>query len=119
MNWRGLSNKCINLTRNMRVRYLRGALAAQVMQIVRHSAEVINKRMSIGVEVIRRHTVPLEQDGLYGVKQLTTVCSMEVKVKGQNARCLKIPRPQEQSLKCLFYTFFICISGLNYLLRFC
>ncbi len=46
------------------------------------------------VEVIMRHTTPLEQDGLYGVKQLTTVFSMEVKVKGQNARCLKIPRPR-------------------------
>ena len=68
---------------------------------VRHSAEVINKRKSIWVEVIRRHTAPLEQDGLYGVKQLTTVFSMEVKVKGQNARCLKISRPREQSLKLL------------------
>jgi len=68
---------------------------------VRHSAEVINKRKSIWVEVIRRHTAPLEQDGLYGVKQLTTDFSMEVKVKGQNARCLKIPRPREQSLKLL------------------
>jgi len=36
-----------------------------------------------------------------GVKQLATVCSMEVKVKGQNARCLKILRPREQSLKLL------------------
>src|SRR3990172_12894358 len=70
-------------------------------QTVRHSAEVINKRKSIWVEVIRRHTAPLEQDGLYGVKQLTTVFSMEVKVKGQNARCLKIPRSREQSLKLL------------------
>ena len=44
---------------------------------VRHSAEVINKRKSIWVEVIRRHTVPLEMDGLYGVKQLTAVFSIE------------------------------------------
>ena len=44
-----------------------------VMLNVRHSAEVINKRKSIWVEVIRRHTAPLEQDGLYGAKQLATV----------------------------------------------
>ena len=36
-----------------------------------------------------------------GVKQLATVYSMEVKVKGQNARCLKIPRPRKQSRKLL------------------
>ncbi|HHT9116270.1 MAG TPA: hypothetical protein ACFYEL_07360 [Candidatus Wunengus californicus] len=36
-----------------------------------------------------------------GIKQLATVYSMEVKVKGQNARCLKIPRPRKQSRKLL------------------
>ncbi len=86
---------------------------------VRHSAEVINKTKSIWVEVVRRHTAPLEQDGLYGAKQLTTVCSMEVKVKGQNARCLKIPRPREQSLKCLFCTFFVCVGTLDHILGLC
>lgn len=40
---------------------------------VRHRAEVINKRKSIWVEVIRRYIVPLEQDGLYDAKQLATV----------------------------------------------
>ena len=86
---------------------------------VRHRSEVVNKRKSIWVEVIRRHTAPLEQDGLYGVKQLTTVFSMEVKVKGQNARCLKIPRPREQSLKCLFCTFFVCVGSLDHILGLC
>ena len=103
----------------MNIVTLLDVVPAPLIVRVRHSAEVINKTKSIWVEVIRRHTVPLEQDGLYGVKQLTTVCSMEVKVKGQNARCLKIPRPRELSLKCLFCTFFICVSGLNYLLRLC
>ncbi|MEK7699914.1 MAG: hypothetical protein AAB332_05870 [Planctomycetota bacterium] len=32
-----------------------------------------------------------------GLEQLATVCSMEVKVKGQDTRCLKIPQPREQS----------------------
>jgi len=50
------------------------------MRVVRHSAEVINKRKSICVEVIRRHTAPLEQDGLYGAKQLATVFLLEVNI---------------------------------------
>ncbi|MDN3515938.1 MAG: hypothetical protein NG747_16295 [Candidatus Brocadia sp.] len=29
-----------------------------------------------------------------GLKQLATICSMEVKVKGQKAHCQKIPRPR-------------------------
>ncbi|MDG6026015.1 MAG: IS1634 family transposase [Candidatus Brocadia sp.] len=36
-----------------------------------------------------------------GLKQLTTICSMEVKVKGQKAQCLKIPRPRQQSQELL------------------
>ena len=36
-----------------------------------------------------------------GINQLATVCSMEVKVKGQKARCQKIPRPREQSRQLL------------------
>ncbi len=32
-----------------------------------------------------------------GLEQLATVGSMEVKVKGQDTRCLKIPQPREQS----------------------
>ena len=47
---------------------------------VRHRSEVVNKRKSIWVEVIRRHTAPLEQDGLYGAKQLATVFLLEVNI---------------------------------------
>jgi len=36
-----------------------------------------------------------------GLEQLATICSMEVKVKGLKANCLKIPRPREQSRKLL------------------
>ena len=36
-----------------------------------------------------------------GLKQLATICSMEVKVKGQKARCQKIPRPRQQSRELL------------------
>jgi len=36
-----------------------------------------------------------------GLEQLATVCSMEVKVKGQDTRCLKIPQPREQSRRLL------------------
>ncbi|BBO17719.1 transposase [Candidatus Brocadia pituitae] len=36
-----------------------------------------------------------------GLKQLTTICSMEVKVKGQKAQCQKIPRPRQQSQELL------------------
>ena len=35
-----------------------------------------------------------------GLKQLSTLCSMEMKIKGQGS-CLKIPRPREQSRKLL------------------
>lgn len=36
-----------------------------------------------------------------GLEQLATICSMEVTVKGQNARCQKIPRPRQQSRELL------------------
>ncbi|NUO07265.1 MAG: hypothetical protein HUU08_01065 [Candidatus Brocadia sp.] len=36
-----------------------------------------------------------------GLKQLATICSMEVKVKGQKAHCQKIPRPRQQSRELL------------------
>jgi len=36
-----------------------------------------------------------------GLQQLATICSMEVTLKGQKARCQKIPRPREQSRKLL------------------
>ncbi|MCF6150637.1 MAG: hypothetical protein E3K37_18570 [Candidatus Kuenenia sp.] len=36
-----------------------------------------------------------------GLKQLATICSMEVKVKGQKAHCQKIPRPRQQSQELL------------------
>ena len=36
-----------------------------------------------------------------GIKQLATICSMEVKVKGQKAHCQKIPRPRQQSRELL------------------
>ena len=36
-----------------------------------------------------------------GLEQLATICSMEVTVKGQNARCQKIPRPRQQSQELL------------------
>lgn len=36
-----------------------------------------------------------------GLEQLATICSMEVKVKGQKARCQKIPRPRQQSRELL------------------
>ncbi len=36
-----------------------------------------------------------------GLKQLATICSMEVTVKGQNARCQKIPHPRQQSRELL------------------
>ena len=35
-----------------------------------------------------------------GLKQLSTLCSMEMKVKNQ-ASCLKIPRPREKSRQLL------------------
>jgi len=35
-----------------------------------------------------------------GIKQLSTLCSMEIKVKGHGS-CLKIPRPREKSLELL------------------
>ena len=36
-----------------------------------------------------------------GLEQLATICSMEVKVKGQKAHCQKIPRPRQQSRELL------------------
>ena len=36
-----------------------------------------------------------------GLEQLATICSMEVTVKGQTARCQKIPRPRQQSRELL------------------
>ncbi|MBV6517849.1 MAG: IS1634 family transposase ISPph1 [Candidatus Brocadia fulgida] len=36
-----------------------------------------------------------------GLKQLTTICSVEVKVKGQKAHCQKIPHPRQQSRELL------------------
>lgn len=36
-----------------------------------------------------------------GLKQLATICSMEVKVKGQKVHCQKIPRPRQQSQELL------------------
>ncbi len=36
-----------------------------------------------------------------GLEQLATICSMEVTVKGQNARCQKIPHPRQQSRELL------------------
>ena len=36
-----------------------------------------------------------------GLKQLTTICSVEVKVKGQKTHCQKIPRPRQQSRELL------------------
>ena len=36
-----------------------------------------------------------------GLEQLATICSMEVIVKGQKARCQKIPRPRQQSRELL------------------
>src|SRR3990167_2611819 len=36
-----------------------------------------------------------------GLEQLGTICSMEVTVKGQTARCQKIPRPRQQSRELL------------------
>ncbi|OOP56050.1 MAG: hypothetical protein AYP45_11275 [Candidatus Brocadia carolinensis] len=36
-----------------------------------------------------------------GLEQLATICSMEVTVKGHNARCQKIPRPRQQSRELL------------------
>lgn len=36
-----------------------------------------------------------------GIRQLATICSMEVKVKGQKAHCQKIPRPRQQSRELL------------------
>jgi hypothetical protein len=35
-----------------------------------------------------------------GLKQLSTLCSMELKVKGQGS-CLKIPRPRKESRELL------------------
>ena len=36
-----------------------------------------------------------------GLEQLSTICSMEVTIKGQKARCQKIPRPRQQSRELL------------------
>lgn len=36
-----------------------------------------------------------------GLQQLATICTMEVLLKGQKARCQKIPQPREQSRKLL------------------
>ena len=36
-----------------------------------------------------------------GIGQLATVCSMEVKIKGQDVECVKIPQPREQSRQLL------------------
>ncbi len=36
-----------------------------------------------------------------GLAQLTTICSMEVTIKGQKASCQKIPRPRQQSHELL------------------
>ncbi|NUO08547.1 MAG: hypothetical protein HUU08_07690 [Candidatus Brocadia sp.] len=36
-----------------------------------------------------------------GLKPLATICSMEVKVKGQKTHCQKIPRPRQQSQELL------------------
>ncbi|HHT9111157.1 MAG TPA: IS1634 family transposase, partial [Candidatus Brocadiaceae bacterium] len=36
-----------------------------------------------------------------GLEQLATLCSLEVKVKGQEARCQRIPRPRQQSRELL------------------
>ena len=73
-------NISLNRTRN-HVDISNNGLSAPVSSGVRHSAEVINKTKSIWVEVITRHTVPIEQDGLYGVKQLATVFLLEVNIR--------------------------------------
>lgn len=36
-----------------------------------------------------------------GMEQLVAICSMEVKVKGQKARCQRIPRPRQRSRELL------------------
>ena len=64
----------------MNIVTLLDVVPAPLIVRVRHSAEVIDKRKSIWVEVIRRHTAPLEQDGLYGAKQLATVFLLEVNI---------------------------------------
>jgi transposase len=57
----------------------------------------------LGYMIIRRLQQAWQEFDLTaeeGLKQLSTLCSMEMKIKGQGS-CLKIPRPREQSRKLL------------------
>jgi len=52
------------------------------------------------VRILRRAWQEFDLTVEEGLKQLATLCSMEMKVKNQ-ATCLKIPRPRETSRQLL------------------